>query len=693
MAIVVLKRPYDKNWSGNPVHYHLYSGTALVDPTIYFEIKIYFKRTDEAVYTDVYTAPYNPVNGSAKFDIQVVLHGLMEYETPSMPADSEYTSPLFTKKMTGHFYIAWREIAADPDPAWVTTESANAKFVIKGGISFHKWRGDNYWTNYFEPLRPFLTWQQTGRLAGLEERMYLAWLNLTTVSVANIKMRRKVVYVDGTNYTADLYCPATQYEVVFFPCGAQQLKLEQINPGKKIYYWELQVWDTNDNIPLSELFTYEADNTKYYDVITLNYRNSLGGLDSARVRGLIEYSVTREFTLTEQIVQHDYFTGNFVNGKVKASDSTELLVYKGDIGHLKKEELDRLRDIHFQREVWWEQQKKWMPVITMTGSQKLKTSNDQMWSLAIEFSIASGGENYYTPNSINLAEAAAPLVPVCTAVISPLTLVEEVGGHRINWSLVSGAPNKYFVSTPGVSGGAPSETIATTFLFPWLPVGENLIKVQPLCLIGTEFYFGTPQFITVTVAPACMPVAISGGSSLPDGIAGTAYSHTITLSGTPPHTLSNVIKPSWMIITPPAPGGNTIEISGTPTSSGSFSLSLTVTNCGGPFVNFADSFSIASAGFRVQNDRPGASINAITPAIYTFISGAFPIAAGTARDGSHTGTIDSIELTVHITGTAHLSLYRNGIHEETINVSGTGLYAFDAIPLLSTDAILILLTP
>ena len=254
MAIQILKRPYDRNWSGNPISYTLFSAAAEAENTNYFEIKIKFKRLDAVAYSDALTLPYKPVTGTAKIDIQDILDGLLVYELPMMPEADEWQSILLAKKMTGHFYIEYREITiAAPDPDW-ETDVENPFFIIKGGISFHKWRGDNYWVNYFDVKLPFLTWQESGRQHSLTERMYLAWLNLTDVAVTAMKMQLTVRFTDGSENVSLLDCAVPLKNVCYFPSGAAQLEIESIDVNKTIYYWELQVikQSTNPNEPITD---------------------------------------------------------------------------------------------------------------------------------------------------------------------------------------------------------------------------------------------------------------------------------------------------------------------------------------------------------------------------------------------------------------------------------------------------------
>lgn len=693
MSITVYKRPNDRCWSGNPIHYQLYSGTAAADATIVFEIKIKFKRADAAAYSDIVVLPYNPVNGYADVDIQDILDSLMDYEVPYIIDPPEYASPLFCRQITGLFYIQFREITTiDPDPAWVDTESANELFVIKGGIAFHKWRGNNYWENYFDPLKPFLTWQQSARLASLGERMYVAWLNLTDADPADLRMRRKLVFTDASEYTYDHNFPSNKYDVVYFPAGATQLLLDEVFPTKEIWYWTLQVWNLDTGLPESEEYKYELDNRNDYNGITLNYRNSLGGLDSVRVRGTIEYNLQREFAQQGHIVQHDYFTGGFISGKIKAANSTELLQYKGDIGHLNKEEQDRLRDIHLQREVWWEISKKWLPILAMTGSTKKGTTEDQLWGMPIEFAISSGGDRYYTPDNVDLQDGDLPSIVVCDVVIGVPTYVFDDPEYTVNWTLVSGAPNKYFISTPGVSGGAPQESLTNSYQYLWLPEGDNVIKVQPLCLIAGVYHYGVPQYVTITIAAACTPVAISGSPLLPDATEEVAYTYSFSVTGTAPFALANVVKPDWMTI---IVDGSDIEFSGTPgvgDEANDTEVSFDITNCdGNSFVHFTQAIDVVGVAhnFKVMNMISGWLIEDVAPAIFTYSSGAYPLLPGSNAEGDHAGFTSDIDVALtRLTGpAANLRLYKNGVLQQTIAVSASTSYEFTGATYVIGDVV------
>lgn len=75
----------------------------------------------------------------------------------------------------------------------------------------------------------------------------------------------------------------------------------------------------------------------------------------------------------------------------------------------------------------------------------------------------------------------------------------------------------------------------------------------------------------------CTSATIVEGNSLPDGVAGEAYSHRIVISGTPPFRLGQVTAPSWMEVVLDA---GEIRLSGIPPASGAYNVDIPLQSCG-----------------------------------------------------------------------------------------------------------------
>jgi hypothetical protein len=432
MSIQITKRPHTRVFSGNPVHYELYSALAASDPTVSFEVRVMFKKMG-GTYSPVVSLPYSPKDGSASVDVKDILDSVLDYDLPAIGMDE--TTGTVTDKQTGNFYLQFREITSvNPDPGWDDSEADYECFVVKGGLNDFKYQGNNFWLNYFDVKKPFLTWQLNGRLASKDERMYLAWLcdNLTAGWY-----KATVYYRDGSLNTLTVPIPIASPnnygKVVYLPVGATQLGLQALDPAQDIYYWTIQVVDAVGGT-YSELFKYELDNKNDYIGITLNYRNSLGGLDSVRVRGSLEKKLDYSFTELERTITPDYFDGRYFEPQKIVSGNVEQVMYSGNIGWMKKEEQDRLRDAQQIRETWTARRQKWVPINILTKGFSLVKNDDMRWGMPIDFTLGYSGSEYYTPETVDLGSGTFTS-NTCLAFSAPLYVERNDVGAPGDWIL------------------------------------------------------------------------------------------------------------------------------------------------------------------------------------------------------------------------------------------------------------------
>lgn len=155
-------------------------------------------------------------------------------------------------------------------------------------------------------------------------------------------------------------------------------------------------------------------------------------------------------------------------------------------------------------------------------------------------------------------------------------LITPLGGNDYEFTVIT----KNNMPTVGINyridGGALLNSPTETFIVNIPTAGAHDILVAARCTnspetVGVSF---TKSFNTST----CLPVGIIGSMALPNGENGNAYTHTKSLSGSAPFTLSVANKPAWMTI---AISGNNLNFSGTPTATGTSNVTLTITNCSG----------------------------------------------------------------------------------------------------------------
>ncbi len=409
--IIVKKRPYSWSLTGNPIEYRLYSAAALADPSNFFEIRLRYRNDTTSFFIELPPIPFSPTDGLLKLDICSLLESILKPDLPGYNADEKTIWP--TTKQSCEYYIQYREITvADTDPDWDDSETDYRKFALLGGLNYYKWTGDSFWTEYFATNQPFLTWQERGRKAAYDERMFLAWLNTNedagepgTQFVALIKVN----FTDGSILTDDKGFTCKKGVVNYIPAGASQWDAQALGADKKIWFWTIEVQKYNgvDGYdPCSELFKYEADNINDYNKKTLHYRNSFYGIDSVRVLGVIERNLSYQLTEIERIFGPEYILDNALTARKSYADAIEILTWKGDIGHLGKEEQDRLRDMHLNRELWWWINKKWWPALNISNNIKAGGSKDNRWTMPFEWTMADSGDPFYTPEAAELGEYA-----------------------------------------------------------------------------------------------------------------------------------------------------------------------------------------------------------------------------------------------------------------------------------------------
>jgi len=517
--IEVRQRPYMWNFSGNSVFYELFSPEAQSDPAINFEVEIHFRRADEISFASITNIPliFTPVKGTALINISDLLDSRLEFEVP--PIQSNEKNGFVTGKQTGKFFIKMRIINADGSTSgWDETEQDHQCWVVKGGIETFRFKGNNFWINYFFSEKPALTWQLPERIVSLNERMYLAWLH-TVLYSGVLRLKVFILYTDGSTAENQFDFATNHGQIIYVPVGAMQLGLQELNPGKKILHWEVQLGAQNGLAPFDPLmrkYRYVVDNRNDYNNITINYRNSLGGLDSVRIRGEYEEQAEYEVVESQRILGPAYFADTVLPAEQAVADSREQIIYKGSIIQLTREEHDRLRDLFIQREAYWMQHNRWWPVKIVNKNFRLRGSKDKRFGIPIEWQIAIEGNRFYTPNNVELGEGVIR-TNLCEANIASIFTTVTFDGsiakakHAITLNIPAG------VEVPKIQWWIPGfvDQKQDHWLYNGLEfttthaIGKIFtIYIQTVCKDGLEGEASFKTFSTNNFIPP--PVAVPG---------------------------------------------------------------------------------------------------------------------------------------------------------------------------------------
>ncbi len=269
---------------------------------------------------------------------------------------------------------------------------------------------------------------------------------------------------------------------------------------------------------------------------------------------------------------------------------------------------------------------------------------------------AMGGTTPYTwsisggslPAGLTLSSSTGLIsgTPTTTGTSSFTVSVKDAGSPatqstsvKLSIVIAAAPPAPLTISTTGLSSGTKGSSYASslqagggTTPYAWsisagsLPAGLTLSSTTGL-ISGTPTGTGTSSFTaTVTdagspaqtqsvklsiVVAAPTPTALTVGTTLPSGTVGTAYSSSITASGgTSPYT--------WSLASGNIPAGLSMNtstglVSGTPTTSGTSSFTVTVTDSGSPAQSQSPKLSIvvapaASSALTISASLPAGTV-------------------------------------------------------------------------------------
>jgi hypothetical protein len=173
-----------------------------------------------------------------------------------------------------------------------------------------------------------------------------------------------------------------------------------------------------------------------------------------------------------------------------------------------------------------------------------------------------------------------------TKLLAPLDAVEVTPALRFDavarlCATLSNGANTYLILT--CPGGFEIVRVRCEFGVIVFDRGVDGTAAQPFpigaCLSFGWVGAGISEMIEQTMAcpRPCTPASIAAGAEAPPGVAGTAYSHRIVLSGTPPFALGEIVIPQWMMVTLDA---GEIRLTGTPDAAGSYIVQIPVMSCG-----------------------------------------------------------------------------------------------------------------
>lgn len=430
--MTITNRPYQYCWSKNEIAFSFLL-TDLSATGLYGQIRIFYALPGVSTFTDMgqvfELVPDS--EGTITLPVQQYIDALLKYILP----DIRETITVADKQAI-KFYISYRQITDDdPDADW-TNDDDNTILALKGGIEKNKWLGNNYFVNYQEAGKYFLTWHPNNSFVFANENVFLTFWNLLPAD-ANYTLKVIKYCTDATTVTVttSFYASSTLYHFFINPDV-----FDFSDPtGKILYYYTAQVFDNTDTA-ISELRTFYIEKRPVYVFYELLFHNSLGGFQNLRTISDINLTYDRA------LIESENNTGII---------HTSILLrkkYKGDAGYKREKERQlSLMELLASKNVFMLIDRMYCRVVNLQDSQDTGTEKDKKFNFLLEWSLSESNEVFTPANKIfnYLGTGAYPL----SFVVASVTEADGGGDYDaiLTWDPADPLPTDYTIKLVNVT--------------------------------------------------------------------------------------------------------------------------------------------------------------------------------------------------------------------------------------------------
>lgn len=343
----------------------------------------------EDLYTDLSSWKLKPnPDGSVFIPIQQYIDSVLTTVFP----DGNFTN---ASAQTCYFYMVSREVyEGHTNPDYVTSEDVHLRLALKAGIEKHRYARNNFFVNYFDTEKPWMTWQPSKRMVWADQPHYLtAFLKSGTANQSVLRIK----YSNIAGVISNLNIPITTAGWML------HIKVDPASlgiPVEGLYYYEIALLH-GDDIVLNDYRFYINYDTIYksFDLIC---SSSLAGIDAVRVTGEVSMAIDRNYVETEGSFKVNEWSETIKSHEASQNGITYRRTFKGDMGHQRTiREQESLIDILLSKNIYQIIDGRFVPINILQKSIILRKTTDKLISLPVEWSLSEENESY-TPQDINL---------------------------------------------------------------------------------------------------------------------------------------------------------------------------------------------------------------------------------------------------------------------------------------------------
>jgi hypothetical protein len=511
LEVNLIKQPNDIAFSGNPIEfvfaispYGKHEKTVNTQLSVVVYVETYY-NSGQFIRAKAQTF-FPTADGLIDFDIRSYVDPYLSFT--KVPAN--LTEPIACSSHHSRCKISY-QLLQNNSVATDLTETTPID-VIKGGLPYEQWHPTEYFTQVINTQKKALNYEAPGELVGKDDTLFLYWLqNVYGADEQFINVA--VTYEDGRSENQDYDYPLTsEYrDVCCLPVGSNRIGLDALfGSGSTIVSYTFTVRDRDNNIIVTK--TYRLDYRTFYRTEQLIYRNSVGALETIRLRGQIDFEADYARQNAMRITMPAYFTDGILHKQNSNYFTEETEKKVGDTGFLSKSAQQKIRALFLAEEVYEVVGDQLLPVTINTTNAKFYTNKDSLTAIQIEWKKAYVNQFY-------LPVGTMPQTRSCPAMLTLLVRQTSYNILRIMWSLPL-PYDKVLVSygLPDGSGGfhyysntytGNSGVAMQYFPNPATTVDVVIsVKARVICNpYSSPMDMGPERIISVTVTKPLAPVA------------------------------------------------------------------------------------------------------------------------------------------------------------------------------------------
>lgn len=513
MDVLLLKKPYEVSLAGNPMPF-IFQLTPYGDIQRRSKYKLQINVLIETAYRsrtyiNCYSQVYFPdISGQIRIDVHTILDAYMEFYMPKLTLQKL----LLCKDQSKRFQVSYQLQLEDEFVTDLAT--SDIFYAIKGGLPYEQWNPVAFFTkNILTDLQP-LHYAPAGEKIAPDQKLFFFWL-YPLDDRADQSITYTFLLEDGTTetYTPTPTVKALKWGVLVAPAGLSQLAYTPTG-GKLVVSYTIQVFA--DTTPITAPYTYTLDYRNFYNDYRILYRNSLGGLDSLRLRGQVDIDADYAYQKASRISTEAYYSNQNLLPQFIQKTNEETLKVVADTGFISKAATDNLRDLFLSKQIFEIAESKLLPVILTAENVKLRSNNDSLFALSVSWQRAFLNEFYAPDMAVVLDDACPALELFSVTQINKNTLqivwAMQLPYDRIKVQIIADETSTFIYTGNAGSVEQTFDNPATTEPVEITVTGQTICDEE-----STPISVGPLSTITLEVVPNNLPVAVPDSFDINSG--------------------------------------------------------------------------------------------------------------------------------------------------------------------------------